>query len=186
MFWNIINKINNQKFRNNNSDELLPQEDFLHFYKKLNTEDINNNNFQSQIIQDFNDIKNNNSNKNSSSNLNSEITCDEILSAIKSVKNGKSTSADMISNEMLKNATSTLLKPLHKLFNMIFNSGQFPVAWNESFLVLLHKKGEKLDPGNYRGISISSNLGKLFNKVMYFRLVKFMDDENLIAKTNRF
>ena len=60
--------------------------------------------------------------------------------------------------------------------------GLFPKIWNESFLVLLHKKGDKFDPGNYRGISISSNIGKLFNKVIYKRLLTFMNNKNLISK----
>jgi hypothetical protein len=45
---------------------------------------------------------------------NNEITVDEILKAIYSLKNGKSASADLISNEMLKKAVAVLLKPLHK------------------------------------------------------------------------
>jgi hypothetical protein len=83
---------------------------------------------------------------------------------------------------MLKNAVPILIKPLQKLFNLIFKNGTFPKTWNESFLVLLHKKGDKFDPGNYRDISISSNLGKLFNKVIYKRLLTFMNNKNLISK----
>ncbi|CAG2203393.1 unnamed protein product [Mytilus edulis] len=79
--------------------------------------------------------------------LSSEITIEEIVTDIRLIKNGKSTSADMISNEMLKNAIPILVKPLHKLFNSIFESGQFPRIWNESLLVLLHTKGDKFDPG---------------------------------------
>ena len=45
---------------------------------------------------------------------NNEITVDEILKAIYSLKNDKSASADLISNEMLKKAVAVLLKPLHK------------------------------------------------------------------------
>ena len=45
---------------------------------------------------------------------NNEITVDEILKAVYSLKNDKSASADLISNEMLKKAVAVLLKPLHK------------------------------------------------------------------------
>lgn len=74
--------------------------------------------------------------------LNKEISTDEILEAIQSIRNGKSASSDMISNEMLKYAVPILLKPIKKLFNYIFGTGQFPKIWNESFLLLVHKKGE--------------------------------------------
>jgi len=98
------------------------------------------------------------------------------------LRNGKSASSDLISNEMLKNGLSAIIKPLYKLFNFIFSSGNFPRSWNESFIVLLHKKGNRFNPSNYRGISISSNLGKLFNKIIYNRLLKFMNNKNLISK----
>lgn len=48
--------------------------------------------------------------------------------------------------------------------------------------VLIHKKGDKFDPSNYRGISITSNLGKLFNKVIFNRLLKFINNNNLISQ----
>jgi hypothetical protein len=53
---------------------------------------------------------------------NNEITVDEILKAVHLLKNGKSASADLISNEMLKKAVPVLLKPLHKLFNFIISN----------------------------------------------------------------
>jgi hypothetical protein len=112
---------------------------------------------------------------------NNEITVDEILKAVHLLKNGKSASADLISNEMLKKAVPVLLKPLHKLFNFIFAKGKFPKIWNKSFLVLIHKKGNTFDPGNYRPISISSNLGKLFNKIIHGRLLKFFNVNYLIS-----
>ena len=102
--------------------------------------------------------------------FNQEINTDEIIKAIRTLRNGKSTSSDLIANEMLKNGTTARLKLLQKLFNFIFSNGNFPKSWNENFIVLLHKKGNKYDPNNYRGISISSNLGKLFNKIIYNRL----------------
>ena len=83
---------------------------------------------------------------------------------------------------MLKNGGNVLLAALKKLFNYILNAGQFPNCWNESFLVLIHKTGNKFDPSNYRGISITSNLGKLFNKVIHERLLKFIFDKNLISE----
>lgn len=83
---------------------------------------------------------------------------------------------------MLKNGGNMLLKPLQKLFNTILNSGHFPAIWNESNLVLLHKSGNKLDPSNYRGISVASNLGKLFNRVIHSRFLGFIKETSLISE----
>jgi hypothetical protein len=88
--------------------------------------------------------------------LNVPIKSDEILKAIKTLKNGKSATIDSVSNEMIKYGMALLLLSLTKLFILIFMTGTFPKAWNESFITLIHKKGNKSDPSNYRGISITT------------------------------
>ena len=50
------------------------------------------------------------------------------------------------------------------------------------FVVLLHKSGSKLEPRNYRGITITSNLGNLFNRVIHSRLLKFINNMSLISE----
>ena len=50
------------------------------------------------------------------------------------------------------------------------------------FLVLLHKSGSKLEHSNYRGTSITSILGKLFNRVINSRLLKFINNMSLISE----
>ena len=67
---------------------------------------------------------------------------------------------------MIKYGMPVLLKSLHKLLNIIYECGYFPTSWNETLITLLHKKGKKYNPSNYRGISITSNLGKRFNKII--------------------
>ena len=104
----------------------------------------------------------------------------EILKAAKALKNGKSAAGDLISNEMIKYGFPVLIEPILKLFNLIFEKGDFPKLWNESYITLLHKKGGKSDPANYSGISLTSNLGKLFNKVLYARILKFLNLNKII------
>jgi hypothetical protein len=49
-----------------------------------------------------------------------------------------------------------LLSAIHKLINSIWNKEKVPDQWNESIIVPIHKKGEKTDCNNYRGISLLS------------------------------
>ena len=83
---------------------------------------------------------------------------------------------------MIKCGMPVILKPPHKLFNLIFSNGSFPRKWNESIITLIHKKGSKHDPNNYRGIFLTSNLGKLFKRVIYNRLLKFVNENDLICE----
>ena len=40
----------------------------------------------------------------------------------------------------IKCGMPVLLKPLYKLFNIIFSNGAFPKSWDESIFTLIHKK----------------------------------------------
>lgn len=96
-------------------DTDIPKEEFISFYKKLNKADTAYSNKQQNITQEFETLKSN-INFSVSGESNNEITCEEMIKAIKLLKNGKSASSDLISNEMLKNSTTALIKPLCKLF----------------------------------------------------------------------
>ena len=64
-----------------------------------------------------------------------------------------------------------------KVFNLILKTGCYPTSWKESYIILLHKTGSKLDPSNYRGISLTSTLPKIFNAVLNERLNQLMESQ---------
>ena len=43
-------------------------------------------------------------------------------------------------------------------------------------IVSLFKKGDREDPGNYRGITLLNVVGKLFNKVLNYRLLQWLEE----------
>ena len=92
------------------------------------------------------------------------------LSFDKTLKSGKSFYLDDISNESLKSGYETLKRPLKHLFNIIYQKGSFPDMWRDGFIVPIHKKNDILDVNNYRGIIISSCIGKLFLKILTKRI----------------
>ena len=108
------------------------------------------------------------------------LTKDEVLAAIKSLKNHKSTSFDMISNEMLKASMPTLLNPIVLLFQTMIDNSIYSKYWKLDILSPIHKKGMKDDPNNFRGIAVASCFGKLFNTILKNRLQSFCDENDLI------
>ena len=66
------------------------------------------------------------------------------------------------------------------IFNNILSNGIYPTAWAEGYIVPIHKKNDKKDPNNYRGITISNSLGKLFNSILQNRLSLFVQQKNII------
>jgi exonuclease III len=106
--------------------------------------------------------------------LNTHITSNEIKAVILSLKNGKSSSDDLISNELLKFLVDDGLQLLVKLFNACLDSGTYP--WNNSIISPLHKKGCKSDPDNYRAVAVGSVMGKLFSTILLNRLIIFKNN----------
>jgi len=111
-----------------------------------------------------------------------EITMDEIVNAIQNLKNGKAPGTDNILGEMLKCSSNYITPYLCKLFNHIFTSGKFPKSWSRSVMVPLHKGGPLDDPDNFRGISLTSILSKVFLHIINSRLQTWVDDNNLIGE----
>ena len=74
--------------------------------------------------------------------LNTDILNDEILTAIKQLRNGASSGPDMFLNEFFKYGSASLINYLHALFNKLFNIGYFPEQWSEGFIVPIFKKGD--------------------------------------------
>lgn len=112
--------------------------------------------------------------------LDGTISIEEINHQLKLLKNGKACGPDLILNEMLKQGGTHILPSLQKIFNSVLKSGSFPTAWSSDHLTVLHKKGSRKDPNNYRGISLSSCLGKLFTRILNARLSGHLEDNNVI------
>ncbi len=88
--------------------------------------------------------------------LDFSFTIKEVKAAILSSKKGKSSSDDLILNEMLKSGLSFNLPSVTKLFNLILNSEQFPALWNIACQISLFKGGDVYNPNDFRGISLIS------------------------------
>ena len=113
------------------------------------------------------------------SELDNPKSIEEIHKAIKNLKNKKAAGLDGIRNEMIKTSSSFIKYPLEKLFNLILQSGTFPTSWSNGIITALHKSGNKDDPSNYRGICISSCLGKVFCSILNTRLLNFSNKHKI-------
>ena len=148
------------------SDHVQPDDWFNHFQSLLgpkvspNTEDKTMTDFIEQNCDNF------------ATELDRQCTKADFLEGVSSLKNNKAASFDKITNEILKAGSHFIAQPVLKLFNKILESSLYPSAWKLDILTHLHKSGEKSDTNNFRGISVSSCFGKLFNKMLQKRLEK--------------
>ena len=114
--------------------------------------------------------------------LKRDISAEEVLKAVKSLKSGKSCGIDEIFNEMLQMSVPVLSKDFLFLFNFVLQNGTSPLNWKENVIKPIYNKGGSTsDPSNYRGIAISSCLSKLFSRILFNRLDSYIEDINVIG-----
>lgn len=101
---------------------------------------------------------------------------EETEKAIRTQKLRKAPGPDQITNELLRISMPVIVPKLTNLFNEIIKTEYIPEDWAKSIIVLLHKKGDKGDIGNYRPISLMSNIYKIFSKILLFRLTNILDE----------
>ena len=106
----------------------------------------------------------------------------EIFNLISSLRNGKAAGPNSIPTSVLKHLNKEISIILSNLFNLSISSGFFPDILKTSSVLPLFKKGSKLICGNYRPISLLSNISKLFEKLMYSRLYGFLNVYNCISE----
>ena len=99
------------------------------------------------------------------------ISCDrptraEIRKAIGLLRNGKAPGPDEIPAEALKAGSGTMVEKLYHLFGKIWEDEEIPTDWGEGHLIKLSKKGDLGVCLNYRGITLLSVPGKVFNRVI--------------------
>ena len=112
------------------------------------------------------------------STYNIPFTFQELSRALKNVK-GQSLGPDNIHYDMLKNLDTDLKSELLKIFNFYWTSGEYPEEWRLSYNIPLSKPGK--DPkfvDNLRFIALSSNVAKIFERMVNFRL------QTLLAKNS--
>ena len=114
-----------------------------------------------------------------------EPTEEEIATAMKAMANAKAVGPDGLPVELLKlglQQDRTILRELHRLTIFIWRQGKVAQQWKDAVVTVLHKKGDKTECGNYRGISLVSHAGKIFLKVVARRLSAYCEAKGLLPE----
>ena len=113
--------------------------------------------------------------------LDSPITEGEVKWGIRRMRGGKAPGGDFIPSDLLKFAGDLVSPFLADLFTHFYERSIFPGEWGRSIIVPIYKSGDKLDPSNYRGISLLCVMSKLFLSILTERLRTWAEDYNKIC-----
>ena len=177
--WKIIDELKRESTPTDKAEKINHQAWFDHFNTLLNTQfnpvDKTRQNLVKNELNHYETL-------NQSSNLDYTIIEKEVFAASKKLKNNKASAYDLLKNEMIKSALPFLSKPITKAFNMILNTGKFPKSWKSGIIIPVHKNGSQFDPNNYRGITLSSCLGKLFCHIINNRICSDLENRAFLKQ----
>jgi hypothetical protein len=104
----------------------------------------------------------------------------DIFLILKALNPSKAMGPDGIHGKILKRCARSLAYPLSLLFNLSFSTGVIPPDWKLASVVPIHKKGDKSLVDNYRPISLTSLVMKVFERsiksALYAKCVNLLDE----------
>ena len=101
--------------------------------------------------------------------FNSNVSLDEVESAIMSLRNNKSAGTDYIPAEFIKYNKDILARDIATILNYILEREEFPETWSEGIRSSIFKGGDNLDTNNYRGITVLPVFEKIFEIIVQRR-----------------
>ena len=93
----------------------------------------------------------------------------------------KATGVDEISSYVLSECAEGFPIPLTILFNMSLNQAAVPSAWREANVTPIYKKGSRLDPSNYRPVSLTSVICRVLESIIRDNIMYHLTSNNLIV-----
>jgi hypothetical protein len=101
------------------------------------------------------------------------VTAEEVLQVTSKLKTKITAGFDEIRDLIVKQCIQTIKKPLTFIFNLSLSSGIFPNQMKIAKVRTIFKKGQKQNIASYGPISILSVFSKIFETLMYNRVVNF-------------
>lgn len=105
----------------------------------------------------------------------------EVEKIISNLDQNCSTGLDGISTKAIKCAKNLISSNLSKSFNKLLVDGNFPDTLKMAKVTPIYKSGSKVEPGNYRPISVLPVLSKLLEKILHNRLYQYLSNINFLS-----
>jgi hypothetical protein len=105
-----------------------------------------------------------------------------LIDTAKILKKKTSSGFDEISTKLLSDILEDIAYPLTHIINLSFSKGIVPENMKVAKIHPIHKSGEASNFNNYRPISLLPAFSKLLEKLMYHRLLSFINKHSIIYK----
>lgn len=99
-----------------------------------------------------------------------EITLEEVVEALRKLRNGKAAGQDQIKSELFKYVGGIGNKVLHRIMTLAWQTNRIPRDWTVATILPLFKKGDSLRCENYRPISLLNTASKVYELILERRI----------------
>jgi hypothetical protein len=98
-------------------------------------------------------------------------TTEEMEKIIGKLKHNRSPLEDEITIELIKNPGLIIKEEIHKRLVQIWNEENMPAKWKIGIICPVHKKGDKTDCHNYRGVNLLNLTYKILTGILNERIM---------------
>lgn len=105
----------------------------------------------------------------------------EIIKIINNLKLKKG-GIDGISAKILKTIAPIIADTLAYVINHCIETSIWPDMLKVAEVIPIYKAGKKNDMGNYRPISLISNIAKIFEKIIHSRIINFINQSKILSE----
>ena len=109
----------------------------------------------------------------------------ELTGAIHSLANGKAVGPDGVSVELSKttlNVDHALRRTMLDIVVRIWRGSEVPQQWKDGIIMILHKKKDQTECGNYRGISLVAHAKNMLLKIIARHLTEYCERVGIVPE----
>ena len=112
----------------------------------------------------------------------SPVAPSDVLNITKSLKPKTSSGHDDISNKLLRETIAYIIEPITHIMNQSLLHGVVPKDMKISKVIPIHKSSDPCILKNYRPVSLLPVFSKLLEKIVYNKLISFLNLNNVLYR----
>ena len=115
------------------------------------------------------------------SDISLSFTDGAILNAIGELNLNSAPGPDGLPAQLIKNCSNTIVVPLGLMWRESFRRGEVPKFYKTSHVCPIHKKGDRVTAENYRPVSLTSHVIKIFERILRKAMASFCELNNVLS-----
>ena len=106
----------------------------------------------------------------------------EVCKMLKGLSPRKATGLDDLPARFIRDGAKGITYPISYIINLSLKTGVVPDEMKTARVIPSYKKNSKLEPGNYRPVSILSTLSKFLERAVHIHLEIYLKENDLFYK----